>query len=131
MTKSGQICKMSHTAYCNTYCNMGQLYCNILQYAFCRIVLPSQCTYPCFPGVLFKPVPCTLFFPSHWLLSHITIIETMDSRERGMNPVAMTIIIPHFKVVDSWDCVVQLTHYQTTHFRLFQSERVCRRQFQI
>ena len=24
----------------------------------------------------------------------------------------------------------QLTHYQTTNFRLFQSERVCRRQFQ-
>ena len=24
-----------------------------------------------------------------------------------------------------------LTHYQTTNFRLFQSERVCRRQFQI
>ena len=25
----------------------------------------------------------------------------------------------------------QLTHYQTTNFRLFQAERVCRRQFQI
>ena len=25
----------------------------------------------------------------------------------------------------------QLTHYQTTNFRLFQTERVCRRQFQI
>ena len=25
----------------------------------------------------------------------------------------------------------QLTHYQTTKFRLFQTERVCRRQFQI
>ena len=24
-----------------------------------------------------------------------------------------------------------LTHYQTTNFRLFQTERVCRRQFQI
>ena len=36
----------------------------------------------------------TLFFPSHWLLSHITIFETRDSGERGMNPVAMTIINP-------------------------------------
>ena len=27
-----------------------------------------KCTYPCFPGVL-----STIFFPSHWLLSHITI----------------------------------------------------------
>ena len=25
----------------------------------------------------------------------------------------------------------ELTHYQTTNFRLFQTERVCRRQFQI
>ena len=24
-----------------------------------------------------------------------------------------------------------ITHYQTTNFRLFQTERVCRRQFQI
>ena len=37
MTSSGQICKMSYTAYCNTYCN-------ILQYivAFCHIVSPLQ-----------------------------------------------------------------------------------------
>ena len=40
MTTSGQICKLSYTAYCNTYCNMGQPYCNILQYAFCCIVSP-------------------------------------------------------------------------------------------
>ena len=40
MTTSGQICKMSYTAYCRTNCNMGQPYCNILQYAFCRIVSP-------------------------------------------------------------------------------------------
>ena len=33
-------------------------------------------------------------FPSHWLLSHITIVETTDSGERGMNPVAMTVINP-------------------------------------
>ena len=38
MTTSGQICEMSYTVYCNTYCNMGQPYCNILQYAFCHIV---------------------------------------------------------------------------------------------
>ena len=35
----------------------------------------------------------TIFFPSHRLLSHITNVETTDSGERGMNPVAMTIII--------------------------------------
>ena len=31
---------------------------------------------------------------SHWLLSHITIVETMDRGERRMNPVVMTIINP-------------------------------------
>ena len=31
-------------------------------------------------------------FPGHWLISHITIVEAMDSGERGMNPVAMTIL---------------------------------------
>ena len=39
-----------------------------------------------------KQVLRTIFFPSHWLLSHITIVVTIDSSERGMNPVAMTII---------------------------------------
>ena len=40
----------------------------------------------------FLPLLRTIFFPSHCLLSHITIVETTDSGERGMNPVAMTII---------------------------------------
>ena len=40
MTTSGQICKMSYAADWKTYCNMGQPYCNILQYAFCCIVSP-------------------------------------------------------------------------------------------
>ena len=35
-----------------------------------------------------------MFFQNHWLLSHITIVETMDNGERRMNPVAMTIICP-------------------------------------
>ena len=42
----------------------------------------------------FLPVLCTIFFPSHWLLSNITIVETTDSSERGMDPVSMTIIHP-------------------------------------
>ena len=37
------------------------------------------------------PILRTIFF-FHWLLSHISIVETMDSDERGMNPVAMSII---------------------------------------
>ena len=35
-----------------------------------------------------------IFFLSHWLLSHKTIVETTDSGERGVNPVAMTLISP-------------------------------------
>ena len=34
-----------------------------------------------------------------------------------------------FRVIKTEDCV--LTHHQTTNFRLFQIERVCRRQFEI
>ena len=34
----------------------------------------------------------TVFFQNHWLLSHIIIAETMESGERGINPVTMTII---------------------------------------
>ena len=41
----------------------------------------GQCTYPCFLRVLL-PVLHTIFFLSHWLLSHITIVETTDSSER-------------------------------------------------
>ena len=36
----------------------------------------------------------TIFFPSYWLLFHLTIVETTDGGERGMNPVPMTIINP-------------------------------------
>ena len=39
-----------------------------------------------------KPILRTIFFPSHWLLTHITIVETTDGGVKGMNPVAMTII---------------------------------------
>ena len=41
-----------------------------------------------------EPVPRTIFFSSHWLLSHITYIKTMDNGEIGMNPVAMPFFSP-------------------------------------
>ena len=44
----------------------------------------SHCTFSCFAKFLFSPVLHTIFFPSHWLLSHITIVETMDSGERNV-----------------------------------------------
>ena len=59
---------------------------------FKSVQLPSV-HIPVFPGVLL-PVLCTIFFPNHWLLSHIAIVEVMDSSERGINPVAMTIVNP-------------------------------------
>ena len=37
------------------------------------------------------PVVCTIFFRSKRLLSHIIIVETMNSRERGMNTVEIII----------------------------------------
>ena len=43
-----------------------------------------------------------MFFPSHWLLSYITIVKTKDCGERGMNPVAMTIINPWEEYWASW-----------------------------
>ena len=47
----------------------------------------SQCTYTCFPGIPF----ITKFLLRH-LISQPTIIETMLSSERDMNPDKMTII---------------------------------------
>ena len=53
----------------------------------------GQCTNPCFPGVLLTSTP-------HNILSkplaafHKTIVETMDSSERGKIPAAMTILNP-------------------------------------
>ena len=41
----------------------------------------------------FQAVLCTVFFPSHWLLSYITVVKTMDRGEREMNPVAMERIL--------------------------------------
>ena len=56
-----------------------------------QLYLGDQCTYPCFPGFL---LTSTIFFPSHWLLSHISIVETTNSGERGINPVTMIMINP-------------------------------------
>ena len=52
----------------------------------------GQCTYPCFPGLFLTINLHNIFSPSHWLLSHITFVETIDTGDRGINPVAMTII---------------------------------------
>ena len=58
-----------------------------------HLYLGSYCTYPCFSGVLLTS-NLRNNYPSHRLLSYITIVKTMHSGDRGKNPVAMTIINP-------------------------------------
>ena len=41
--------------------------------------------------------------PSKWLLSHIIIMKTMVSKERGMNVVNMAIISPWQKLIQTKD----------------------------
>ena len=43
---------------------------------------------------LYLPLLRKILFPSHLLPFDITIVETMDSGERGTNPSTMTIINP-------------------------------------
>ena len=45
-----------------------------------------------------SPVLHTVFFASHWLLSCLTIVETMVSGESGMDPTTMTIISPQNEI---------------------------------
>ena len=48
-----------------------------------RLYCVAQCTFPYFVGV-YLPELRTIFFPSHWLLSRMTlIVETMGPGERS------------------------------------------------
>ena len=53
----------------------------------------SQRTYPCFPGVLLTNTLHNIH-SKPLAASHVTIVETMGSSERGMNPIAVTLINP-------------------------------------
>ena len=60
----------------------------------------------------------------------MTIIETMDSGERGMIPVTMTVINPQKKILTRAESLEQATSCsqvlilsQTISFRFFQTER--------
>ena len=50
----------------------------------------------------FLPVLSTTFFPCNCLLFNITIGKTMDGPERGMNPVAISVIDPYKEHSASW-----------------------------
>ena len=79
--------------------SLSRLLAIISMIIWCTLVFPTlsqlyrggQYTYPCFPSII-SSVLRTIFVPSHPLLFNITIMEIMDNGERGMNPVAMTII---------------------------------------
>ena len=53
-----------------------------------------QAFYQCFPVILVTST-LTIFFPSHWLLSHLfEHCRKNGQRERKMNPVTMPVINP-------------------------------------
>ena len=54
----------------------------------------GQCTYPFFPGVLLTSSPYNILSKPLTAFPHVTVDETTDSIERGMNPLAMTLINP-------------------------------------
>ena len=108
----------------------------------------SKYTYPCILRVLLLPVIHSIFFQSHWWLSHMVTVETTLSSERWMNPVTATIInlwkaigqartkAAELKGLSNtcWTFVMKWIYINPLpddKFRLFQNERVCRRQFQI
>ena len=61
----------------------------------------DQCTYPCFSGILLTSTPSNIL-SKPIVAFHITIVETKGSSEKGMNPVAMTIINPQIENWLSW-----------------------------
>ena len=107
----------------------------------------GQCTYPRFPGVFITNAPHTVLSKLPAPFPHNPCRKKkIDISERGMNPVAMTIINPLkaywpsrgsnqpprvLKFCTLFSYEASLTLSQKTNFRLFQTERVCRRQFQI
>ena len=54
---------------------------------------------------LLLPLLRTIFFPSHWLLSHITIVETMVSHERSsiLKKKSTSIIVTHHHIILCFD----------------------------
>ena len=105
----------------------------------------GQCTYPRLCDVLLPSVSHNILFKTLAAFPHNHCrnngqrgernniinpwIEYWPSRESNQRP-------PVFKFgalpTKLWGSALKvLTHYQTTNCRLFQTERVCRRQFQI
>ena len=64
-----------------------------------------------------------IFFASQSLLSHITIIETMDSRERGMNLVAIFLVL-HTIVLSGQSLLSYITVVETMDNNFSLSHKV-------
>ena len=62
------------------------VFVNIISVILWLSVHLSMFSWRCFHQYSAK-IPCR----NHWLLFHITVIETLDTGERGMNPVALAI----------------------------------------
>ena len=61
--------------------------------------------------------------------SHLTGLKKIYITEIYMQKKSS--IVKNHKITNIFFYGIPLTHYQTTDFRLFQTERVCRRQIQI
>ena len=60
----------------------------------------------------------TIFYSSYWLLSHITVVETMDSAEREINPLLMTFINRRKKNRRAGDRASNLLFFSPVRYRL-------------
>ena len=69
--------------------------------------------------------------------THFTCILCTEHQSQVSNPGPMALLFffvtcgRSIIVVYYYGMIAFLTHFQATNFRLFQTERVCRQQFQI
>ena len=90
--------KCTERIYTGLYKNLGSMN-KISFFSLIRLIVDCMVFHAVFnsPSVISRRqvhLSMAIFFPRHWLLSHIAIVETTDSTERGMNPVTMTINNP-------------------------------------
>ena len=74
----------------------------------------------------------TIFFPSHWLLSHKTIVKTMECDERRMNLISMT--ISNSQKDYQWPCGDGTSHLLFSvlvHFKAFANNSLHHAQMMI
>ena len=70
---------MSYTAYYDMYCNIGQPYCNILEYAFYRIVVSEEHGWAGINGI---PELLQVEGGVHLLIVDDILQDTVDDEDR-------------------------------------------------